>query len=93
MAKYLILHIKYQKILLNNNNNSLYFQKVTQLAKKKLMFHEALYKLPPKKNTSIKYRDDLHVYKIIQAAWSTFKPTYTQVHFIYIKNYRYCTSR
>ena len=56
----------------NSNNNSLYFQRVTHLAKKKkLTFHEALYKLLPKKNTSIKYKDDLHVYKIIQAAWST----------------------
>ena len=77
----------------NNNNNSLYFQRVTHLAKKKLIFHEALYKLLPKKNTTIKYKDDLHVYKIIQAAWSTFKPTYTQAHFIYINNYRYPTSR
>ena len=77
----------------NNDNNSLYFQRVTHLAKKKLIFHEALYKLLPKKNTSIKYKDDLHVYKIIQAAWSTFRPTYTQAHFIYIKNYRYRTSR
>ena len=30
------------------------------------------------------YKDDLHVYKIVHAAWSTFKPTYTQAHFIYI---------
>ena len=44
----------------NNNNNSLYFQRVTHLAKKKLIFHEALYKLLPKRNTSIKYKDDLH---------------------------------
>ena len=36
-------------------------------------------------NTSIKYKDDLHVYKIVQAAWSTFKPAYTQANFIYIK--------
>ena len=42
----------------NDNNNSLYFQRVTHLAKKKLIFHEALYKLPPKKKTSIKYKDD-----------------------------------
>ena len=46
----------------NNNNNSLYFQRVTHLAKKKLIFHEALYELPPKNNTSIKYKVDLHVY-------------------------------
>ena len=31
-----------------NNNNSLYFQRVTHLAKKKLIFYEALYKLQPK---------------------------------------------
>ena len=65
----------------NNNNNSLYFQRVTHLAKKKLIFHEALYELPPKNNTSIKYKDDLHVYKIIQTSWNTFKPTYTQAYF------------
>ena len=65
----------------NNNNNSLYFQRVTHLAKKKLIFHEALYELPPKNNTSLKYRDDLHVYKIIQTSWNTFKPTYTQAYF------------
>ena len=65
-----------------NNNNSLYFQRVTHLAKKKLIFHEALYKIRPKNDTSIRYKDDLHVYKIIQAAWNTFKPTYTQAHFI-----------
>ena len=45
-----------------NNNNSLYFQRVTHLAKKKLIFHEALYELPPKNNTSIKYKDDFHTY-------------------------------
>ena len=69
---------KHHIILLNNN---LYFQRVTHLAKKKLIFHEALYELPPKNNTSIKYKDDLHVYKIIQTSWNTFKPTYTQAYF------------
>ena len=63
------------EIIIKNNNNSLYFQRVKHLANKKLIFHEALYKPPPKKNTSIKYKDDLYVYKIIQAVWSTFKPT------------------
>ena len=63
----------------NNNNNSLYFQRVTHLAKrKKLIFHEALYELPPKNNTSKKYKDDLHVYNMIQTSWNPFKPTYTQ---------------
>ena len=38
--------------IINNNNNSLYFQRVTHLTKKKLIFHETLYKLPPKNNTS-----------------------------------------
>ena len=75
-------------IINNNNNNSLYFQRVTHLAKKKkLIFHEALYELPPKNNTSIKYKDDLHVYKIIQTWWNTFKPTYTQAYFFYIQAY------
>ena len=60
----------------DNNNNGLYFQRETHLAKKKLIFHEALYKLPQNMNT-IKYIDGLHVYKIVQAAWSTFKPTCT----------------
>ena len=69
----------------NNNDNSLYFQRVTHLAKKKLIFHEALYELPPKNNTSIKYKDDLHVYKIIQTSRNTFKPTYTQAYFFYIR--------
>ena len=36
---------------------------------------------PSKNNTSIKYEDDLHVNKIIQASWNTFKPTYTRAHF------------
>ena len=76
----------------NNNNNSLYFQRVTHLAKKKLIFHEALYELPPKNNTSIKYKDDLHVYKIIQTSWNTFKPTYTQAYFLH-KYHIYHTSR
>ena len=58
-----------------------YFQRETHLAKKKLIFHEALYELPSKNNTSIKYKDDLHVYKIIQTSWNTFKPTYTQAYF------------
>ena len=66
----------------NNNNNSLYFQRIIHLARKKeLIFHEALYKLPPKNDTSVKYKDNFHVYKIIQASWNTFKPTYTQAHF------------
>ena len=76
----------------NNNNNSLYFQRVTHLAKKTLIFHEALYELPPKNNTSIKYKDDLHVYKIIQTSWNTFKPTYTQAYFLH-KYYIYHTPR
>ena len=58
-----IAHPRYQQCINNNNNNnnSLYFQRVTHLAKKKLIFHEALYELPPKNNTSVKYKDDLHV--------------------------------
>ena len=73
--------LEYRKIIINinnnnnnNNNNSLYFQRVTHLAKKKLIFHEALYELPPKNDTSIEYKDDLHVYKIIRTSWNTFKP-------------------
>ena len=76
----------------NNNNNSLYFQRVTHLAKKKLIFHEVLYELPSKNNTSIKYKDDLHVYEIIQTSWNTFKPTYTQAYFLH-KYHIYHTSR
>ena len=92
---------KFHKILIknirlnnnNNNNNSLYFQRVTHLAKKKkLIFHEALYELPPKNNTSIKYKDDLNVYKIIQTSWNTFKPTYTQAYFLH-KYHIYHTPR
>ena len=56
----------------------------TYSGKKKLIFHETIYKLPPKNNTIIKYKEHLHVYKIIQAAWNSFKPTYTQANFIYI---------
>ena len=40
--------------------------------------------------TSIKYKDDLHVYKIIQTSWNTFKPTYTQAYFLHKYHiYRY----
>ena len=43
-------------------------------------------------NTSIKYKDDLHVYKIIQTSWNTFKPTYTQAYFLH-KYHIYHTPR
>ena len=47
----------------NNNNNSLYFQRVTHLArKKKLILHEALYKLPPKNNASYKNTKMIYMY-------------------------------
>ena len=45
-----------------------------------------------KNNKSIKYKDDLHVYKIIQTSWNTFKPTYTQAYFLH-KYHIYHTSR
>ena len=37
-----------------------------------------------KNNTSLKYKDDLHVYKIIQTSWNIFKPTYTEAYFFYM---------
>ena len=43
-------------------------------------------------NTSIKYKDDLHIYKIIQTSMNTFKTTYTQHTFLH-KYHIYHTSR
>ena len=65
----------------NNNNNSLYFQRVTHLAKKKANLPWGPLWTTTKNNTRIKYNGDLHVYKIIQTSWNTFKPTYTQAYF------------
>ena len=66
------------------------------MKQKHFIFHEALCKL--QKNTNVKYRDDLHVYKIIQASWNLFKPTkhhgtfsnlHTHTHTFVYKSYMF----
>ena len=51
--------------------------------RKKLIFHEDLYKLQPKNNTSIKYKDDLHVHQ----HHGTLSHQHTHRHIFFLHKY------